>query len=91
MSSKRAVRYMQVDPKSIPAGVRFDIPGRNGGQMIEVAYGDFSRSEHGWGDRWRRVRNLSVGSDTRYYRLVDAATGSPIDPVFPSQAVEVQS
>lgn len=60
-------RYIRCDEKSIPQGVRFDVPRRNQGQFIEVAYGDFGHSPNDDGDPWKRVRD-ELGN-VRYYRL----------------------
>lgn len=53
--------YAPCRAEEIPAGVRFDVPRRNQGQMIEIAYGGFGRAEHGPGDEYMRRRDLSNG------------------------------
>lgn len=51
----------------IPDGVRFDTPGRNQGQIVEVAYGDFGRGEASDDSPYMRILDRS-GPDRRYYR-----------------------
>jgi hypothetical protein len=64
--------YQPIQSAQIPPGVRFDVPRRNQGQIIEVAYGGFGRSEHDDGDLYRRVFDQSEppGSPdrVRYYK-----------------------
>lgn len=67
-----AYRYVECRAEDIPAAVSFTVPRRNGGQMIEVAYGGFGRAEHDAGDPFKRVENRAAGPGYRYYRLVDA-------------------
>lgn len=66
MSKKH--NYVRCDLKDIPAGVCFSVPGRNQGQIIEVAYGGFGRAEHDDGDPYKRICDGSDASTT-YYRL----------------------
>lgn len=61
--------YVPCDPTTIPAGVRFDVPARCDGQMVEIAYGGFDRAAHDRGDPYKRVHDRSVGGGTTYYRL----------------------
>lgn len=64
--------YVEISESEIPAGVRFDVPGRNQGQVIEVAYGGFNRASHDAGDPYKKVtdRSVPVGRASRvtYYR-----------------------
>lgn len=66
--------YVPCTLADIPAEVRFDVPGHNQGQIVEVAYGTFSVGEAGVGDPYQRVIDRSLGQDdpTRvsYYRRV---------------------
>ena len=62
--------YVKVTAQAVPANVRFDVPGANQGQMIEVAYGGFSHYAHGAGDPYMRVR--SPDGDCAYYKLVES-------------------
>lgn len=62
------MKYIEIDPKQIPNGVRFDVTRRNSGQMVEIAYGGFSRAEHDHGDPYKRVRDASDRSK-KFYRL----------------------
>jgi hypothetical protein len=64
-------RYTPCSATDIPEGVRFDIPRRNQGQTIEVAYGGFSRAGHDEGDDYRRTLDRSTG-ETTYARLVES-------------------
>lgn len=66
-------QYEQCKEADIPAGVRFDVPRRQQGQIVEVAFGGRRRDEHDVGDPYKRVTDRSVGEVT-YYRRV--ATGS---------------
>lgn len=52
--------YVEIDVSAVPLGVRFDVPGQNAGQFIEVAYGGFCRGEHAAGDPYRRVLDRST-------------------------------
>jgi len=61
--------YVPCTLDEIPEGVRFDVPGRNQGQIVEVAYGGFSRGEHGAGDPYKRVVDRSEGPTPRYYMI----------------------
>lgn len=64
-------RYVVIAKADIPPGVRFDIPRRNQGQIIEIAYGGFSRAEHDDGDPYMSIRDWGIGPDAvHYYRLV---------------------
>jgi hypothetical protein len=39
------MKYKAIDPNSIPAGVRFDCPRRNQGQIVVVSYGRFGYAQ----------------------------------------------
>lgn len=67
------IRYAPIPACDVPAGVRFDIPGRNQGQIVEVAYGGWGRAEHGPGDPYRRTIDRSTGRVT-YARRIDGGT-----------------
>ena len=56
--------YRPIDTARIPATVRWDVPRRNQGQIVEVAYSDArpGRSEGGEGDLYRRIIDGSDGS-----------------------------
>ncbi len=61
--------YVECSESDVPAGVRFDVPGSNQGQIVEVAYGAVgSRYEAGEGDPWQRVTDRSDGKVTYYRR-----------------------
>lgn len=62
------VVYEEINPSLLPEGVRFDVPMRNQGQIVEIAYGGFSRAEHGEGDPYMRVTNRSDNTIS-YYKL----------------------
>ena len=59
-------KYTRCDERDIPAAVRFDVPGRNQGQMIEVAYGGLDRGEHDYGDPFKRIKDEN--GRVTYYR-----------------------
>lgn len=63
-------KYIKCSKSEIPGSVRFDVPGPNQGQIVEVAYGGFGRAEHGPGDPYKRVTDLSDRS-VEYYRRVE--------------------
>lgn len=60
--------YIQIKADEVPEGVRFDVNGRDAGQIVERAYGGFSRAEHGYGDPYMRINDQSTRTVT-YYRL----------------------
>lgn len=68
--------YQQVQANEVPKGIRFDVPARNQGQIIEVAYGDRMAvtAENDAGAPWKRVTDTSLppGHPERvtYYRRV---------------------
>lgn len=57
----------EIQASEVPRGVRFDVTRRDQGQMVEYAYGGFSRGEHGEGDPYQRVTDRSTGR-VQYYR-----------------------
>ena len=64
--------YVPVEFNAIPDGIRFTTPGHLQGQIVDVAYGDFGRSESCNGSPYKRVTDRSVGPTPKYYRLVEA-------------------
>ena len=60
--------YIKVDEASVPGNIRFDVPGRNQGQIVEIAYGGWGRHEHDVGDPYQRVTDRSDRS-VQYYKL----------------------
>lgn len=57
----------------VPAEIRFDVPARNQGQIVEVSYGTFDRGEAGSADPYMQVHDHSDGSHRIYKRQrVDA-------------------
>lgn len=61
--------YDECSEQDIPTTVRFDTPGRNQGQFVEVQYGGWSRFMHDVGDPYKRVIDHSVGPGSiRWYR-----------------------
>lgn len=65
-----AGKYVTCDERDVPGTVRFDVPGRNQGQTVEVAYGGWDRGEHDRGDPYRRTIDRSVGPTPVYARWV---------------------
>lgn len=61
--------YKKCELNDVPATVRFDVPRRNQGQMVEIAYGGFERAEHDEGAPFKRVTDRSEQTTT-YYRAV---------------------
>lgn len=74
------LHYTPIAESQIPDGVRFDVPGDCQGQTIEVAYGGFSRTEHGEGAPYRRVHDQSLPHAITYYVL------APVTVVVPAAA-----
>ena len=64
--------YIEINEDQIPAGVRFDVPARNQGQIVEIAYGGYDRAEHDEGDPYQRVIDKSepvgTAARVRYFR-----------------------
>jgi hypothetical protein len=60
--------YQEIDETQVPDGVRFDVPRRNQGQMIEVAYGGFGAGPWDDGDLYKRVKDRTAPT-TRFYQL----------------------
>lgn len=60
-------KYVQCDQADIPEGITFHVLRRDQGQIIEVAWGDYGRAEHGPGDPYKRITDRSNRS-VRYYR-----------------------
>lgn len=71
----RLYHYVPVSDSDIPSAVRFDVPGCNQGQHIEIAFGGFSTGEHDIGDPYKRVTDEM--RRVSYYRLVDTETSNP--------------
>ncbi|MCZ2414130.1 MAG: hypothetical protein LC136_07750 [Burkholderiales bacterium] len=74
MTKTKRIEYVEVPADTVPSGLRWDVPGANQGQMVEVAYADpGSRAPAEHGDPWQRVTDRSErpGSPrrVRYYRL----------------------
>lgn len=68
MTSKH--KYVRCSENDIPAGVRFDVPQRNAGQIVEIAYGGLGRAEHDEGDEYMRRHDRSLGPLAfEFYRL----------------------
>lgn len=66
-------RYIECNERDIHQGARFDVPMRNQGQHIEVAYGGFGRYENDEGAPFKRVTDRSVGTgQVTFYRLAPA-------------------
>jgi hypothetical protein len=63
--------YKEISQSEVPSTVRFDVPGSLGGQIVEVAYGGFRRSEHDHGDPYMRVTDQSAGK-VKFFRLKKA-------------------
>jgi len=66
--------YVPIKATDVPAGVRFDVPKRNQGQSVEVAWGGFGRYEHSEGDDFKRVTDFAeaqgFASTPRFYKAV---------------------
>ena len=63
-------KYIECASSVVPASIRFDVPRRHDGQIVEIAYGGFDRAAHDEGDPYKRVTDRSDGS-VRYYRRED--------------------
>jgi len=62
MSTTRPVKYAPIAAADVPATVRFDVPRRNQGQIVEIAYAAWPRTagEAGHGDRYQRIVDGSL-------------------------------
>jgi hypothetical protein len=62
--------YLSVKESELPKGLRFDVPRREQGQIIEVAYADDppEEGEACNGSKYRRESDQSDGSVTYYVR-----------------------
>lgn len=73
----KTTKYQEISAEKVPAKVRFDVPRRCQGQMVEVAYGGFSRGEHGHGDLYMRITNYSIAPNkpghVTFYKLTAVA------------------
>ncbi len=70
-TTRPTATYREIPARLVPDGIRWDIPGRNAGQIVEIAYGTFGRSAAADGERYRRVHDRSIGPDAiRYYQRV---------------------
>lgn len=58
--------YTRIPQSQVPPTVRFDVPARCGGQIVEVAYGGFGRHAHDSGDPYKRITDQSDGEVTYY-------------------------
>jgi hypothetical protein len=71
--------YIACTVDDIPAGLRWDVPKRNQGQIVEIAYAAprSYATESGPGDEYRRTTDTSCGVDdparVRYERRSDVA------------------
>ena len=59
--------YTRIDAARVPAGLRFDVPRQNQGQIVTVSYAASKtrRGEHGHGDEWKHTFDASDRSS--YY------------------------
>lgn len=71
---KPSNNYEKISLEDLPDGLRFDVPGVNAGQIIEVAYGDRAeyRSENARGAPYKRVLDRSDNT-VEYFRRVGPA------------------
>lgn len=69
LGSREPGRYVQILASEVPLSIRFDVPARHQGQPHVVAYGGWSRAEHGKGDPFMRTSALDdPHADPEYYR-----------------------
>jgi len=71
--------YVTIPASAIPTNVRWDVPARNQGQIVEVAYAEAVKSpyEAGYGSTYRRTTDRSDGSVTYAALEVEVVTGRP--------------
>ena len=64
------MKYTEIPATALPGDLRFDVPGHNQGQIVEVAYADYptARSEACAGATYKRVTDRSDRSVTYYRR-----------------------
>jgi len=65
----KKIKYVRIDKSEVPTNVRFDVIGRDQGQIVEVAWGTFGRAEAGPGDPYQRVHDQSDGTISFYKRV----------------------
>lgn len=58
--------YTKIPHFRVPTNIRFDVPGRCAGQIVEVAYGGYRRYEHDSGDPYKRITDQNNGEVTYY-------------------------
>lgn len=59
-------KYVTVSRSALPSDLRWDVPRRNQGQIVETAYADepTSADEACYGSKYRRVTDRSDGAVT---------------------------
>lgn len=62
--------YSTVASSRVSDRVRFDVPHRNLGQIVEVAYGGYGRVEHEYGAPYKRVIDRSLSATPVYYEWI---------------------
>jgi len=60
--------WWPIPPWEVPVGIRFDTPRLNQGQIVEVSFGTFGRSEAGSCDPYKNVFDWSDRSSRNYQR-----------------------
>jgi hypothetical protein len=84
-------KYIVCSKSEIPEGVRWDVPGRHQGQIIEIAYGAFGATGFDDGAPYRKVtdqsldvtdpgrvtycRRAGIGLATRWVHYTNVASG----------------
>lgn len=74
MSKKH--NYIAIPANDVPANIRFDVPRRHQGQIVEIAYGDlrYYRSFADVGAPYKREHDRSLGPHAiTYYRLAEVS------------------
>lgn len=89
VTNENAREWVEIDQNELPAGLRWDIPRKNQGQIVEVSYADRHTGAGGaaeWHADFKRVADRSDGS-IDYYRATEAEYYYVISP---SNGVELE-
>ena len=68
------ISYRPIPASAVPAGLRWDVPPRHQGQIVEVAYADAGRGRYAAseGDEYRQTTDRSTGEVAYAQRAAEA-------------------
>ncbi len=61
--------YVECAAQAVPPTIRFDVPGRNRGQFVEVAYGTFGKACAERGDPYMRITDRTTTTGPTFFVL----------------------